>query len=168
MVLLWKYKRKNYYNNHILNCRIHKICKNPPKIYNIPIQTQPEKSTIIHHTTQTDKKNDSEIVRENQGETQGVTDVDSIEFDKMTITNENLFKLLINLTNKYEKLQNDYNENFEIHIAPGNHEIDGSVRMSIFEKSRFISSSLFRPILVALMIISNSGIIPQSTTFRSL
>ena len=49
-------------------------------------------------------------MRENQGETQGVTDVDSIEFDKMTITNENLFKLLINLTNKYEKLQNDYNE----------------------------------------------------------
>jgi len=105
-----KYKRKNYYNNHILNCRIHKICKNPPKIYNIPSQTQSKKSTIIHDTTDTENCSETEIVRENQGVTQQVTDVDSIEFDKMTITNENLFKLLINLTNKYEKLQNDYNE----------------------------------------------------------
>jgi hypothetical protein len=70
-----QYKRKHYYNNHIVNCRLHKVCKNSSKSY--------------------DTKN---------------IDIDNIDFDKMNINNDNLFKLLVGLTTKYEKLQSDYNE----------------------------------------------------------
>ena len=28
-----QYKRKYYYNNHIVNCRLHKVCKNSSKSY---------------------------------------------------------------------------------------------------------------------------------------
>ena len=38
---------------------------------------------------------------------------------------------------KWNKLHNDYSEYFEIHIAPGNHEVDGTERLSIFKKSNF-------------------------------
>jgi len=38
---------------------------------------------------------------------------------------------------KWDKLYNDYNKYFEIHIAPGNHEVDGIERLNIFEKSNF-------------------------------
>tara|TARA_Y100000992_G_scaffold69024_1_gene43105 strand:- start:12985 stop:13770 length:786 start_codon:yes stop_codon:yes gene_type:complete len=70
-----KYKRKYYYNNHIIQCKSHNLCKNNNNIY----------------------------------DTKSI-DNDSIEFDKININTENLFKLFINLTNKYDKLQKDYNE----------------------------------------------------------
>tara|TARA_Y100000389_G_scaffold69001_1_gene65577 strand:+ start:30420 stop:31205 length:786 start_codon:yes stop_codon:yes gene_type:complete len=69
------YKRKYYYNNHIINCKLHKICKNSSKTYDT---------------------NELEI--------------NSIQFDKININEQNLFKLLVGLTSKYEKLQNDYDE----------------------------------------------------------
>ena len=62
------YKRKYYYNNHIINCKLHKICKNSSKTY--------------------DTKE---------------LEINSIQFDKININEQNLFKLLVGLTSKYEK-----------------------------------------------------------------
>lgn len=63
-----KYIRKNAFNNHLLSCRFHKICK----------------------------------LSENSGE--------NINIESMNININNVYKLLIDLHNKYDKLEADYNE----------------------------------------------------------
>ena len=77
------YIRNDAYNNHILKCRVHNyVNRNGCKDYNL----NADKDYNLNG------------------------DKDKINMHKMTINNENIFKLLIDLHNKYDKLSADYNE----------------------------------------------------------
>jgi len=78
------YKRKSCFNNHLEKCRLHKYCRNNN------LDNQDNISGINFNNI---KINDNNI------------DLQNISF-----SNENIFKLLVVLFNKYEKLEADYNE----------------------------------------------------------
>lgn len=44
---------------------------------------------------------------------------------------------------KWNKLYNDYNDFFQIHIAPGNHEVDRLAKIDIFKNSKFRSDDYY-------------------------
>ena len=45
---------------------------------------------------------------------------------------------------KWKKLYNDYNKYFQIHIAPGNHEVDSFAKTEIFKMSKFKSDDYYK------------------------
>lgn len=71
-----------------------------------------------------------------------------IKFLELNI--ENIDKLILTgdvfwnpTLEKWNKLHNDYSKHFEIHVAPGNHEIDGAKRLNIFKNSNFKSDEFY-------------------------
>tara|TARA_B100000902_G_scaffold282689_2_gene268713 strand:+ start:3161 stop:3994 length:834 start_codon:yes stop_codon:yes gene_type:complete len=80
------YVKKAAYNNHLLNCKFIRICNN--------IKTN-------SHLNDNTNDNDYDNTNDNH-----YTQLD-IKYDG---TVNDLYKLLINLNNKFEKLQNDYDE----------------------------------------------------------
>ena len=79
-----KYVRKFAYNNHVLQCKLSRYCMN-----------------ISHNNNNNDinlSNNDINLSNSN------------INLSNSDINLSNIFKLLVNLNNKYEKLQDDYDE----------------------------------------------------------
>jgi hypothetical protein len=82
------YNRKSAYNNHLINCKFQEICKS---------QLSNSSNISIDEVNTFDNA-------------EMLDDVDIGDIQNMTIDNKSIFKMLIVLHNKYEKLEADYNE----------------------------------------------------------
>ena len=79
------YIRKSAYNNHLAKCNFHKLCRTNNEISNNEISN----NEISNNETSNNIKN--------------------VSLDSISTSNESLFKMIILLHNKYEKLEKDYN-----------------------------------------------------------
>tara|TARA_E500000178_G_scaffold352340_2_gene415558 strand:- start:917 stop:1798 length:882 start_codon:yes stop_codon:yes gene_type:complete len=86
------YKRKSCFNNHLEKCRLHKYCRNNNLDNNL--DNHDNVSSINFNNIKID-----DSVNNN-----------NIDLQNISFSNENIFKLLVVLFNKYEKLEADYNE----------------------------------------------------------
>lgn len=83
------YKRKSCFNNHLEKCRLYKYCRN---------------NNLDNHN------NDSSINLNDITLDDSINNNNNIDLQNISFSNENIFKLLVVLFNKYEKLEADYNE----------------------------------------------------------
>lgn len=77
------YVRKSAYNNHTLTCKFNRTIRN--------LNIDDSEILFPNHEDKSDSYN-------------------NVDFIKPQYSNENIYKLLINLYNKYEKLESDYDE----------------------------------------------------------